>query len=75
MLPLAGNKHLSFHLFPRGPRPFHLSREKVRVPSVRIGHQIGFPRADTKNNNINKDQKCFPQMENNRNYIAKKRNT
>ena len=38
---LAGNKHSSIHFFPHGPRPFHLSREKVRVRSVGNGHQSG----------------------------------
>ena len=44
---LAGNKHLSIHFFLHGPRPFHLSTEKIRVQSVRTGHQSGYSRADT----------------------------
>ena len=60
MMPtLAGNKHLSIHLFPHGPRPFHLSTGKSTVPSVGSGHQSGYSRADTINNNINKDQSPF----------------
>ena len=50
---LAGNKHLSIHFFPHGPRPFHLSREKSTVRSVENGHQSGYSRADTINKNIN----------------------
>ena len=56
---LAGNKHLSVHFFLHGPRLFHLSTEKVRVQSVRDGHQIGYSRADTINININKRSKKF----------------
>ena len=50
----AGNKHLSVHIFLYGPRLLHLSTEKVRVQSVRNGHQNGYCRADTLNNNINR---------------------
>ena len=56
---LAGNKHLPVHFFPHGPRLFHLSTEKVRVQSVRNGHQSGFSQADTINNNINKRSNRF----------------
>ena len=56
---LVGNKHLSVQFFLYGPRPFHLSTEKVRVQSVRNGHQSGCFRADTKNNNINKRSNRF----------------
>ena len=49
---LAKNKQLSVHFFPHGPRIFHLSTEKVRVRSVRNGHQSGYSRADTINKNI-----------------------
>ena len=55
---LAGNKHISVHFFPHGPRLFHLSTEKDTVQSVGIGHQSGYSRADIKNKNIN-DQKYF----------------
>ena len=51
---LAGNKHLSVHFFPHGPRPFHLSTEKGTVRSVGNGHQSGYSRADIINKNINK---------------------
>ena len=51
---LAGKTHLSVLFFLRGPRLFHLSKEKVRVQSVRNGHQRGYCRAYTINNNINK---------------------
>ena len=51
---LAGNKHFSVHFFLHGPRPFHLSTDRVRVRSVGKGHQSGYPRADTKNNSTNK---------------------
>ena len=57
---LAGNKHPSVLLFPRGPRPFHLSTEKSTVQSVGNGHQSGFSRADTINKNVNKRSKSFP---------------
>ena len=56
---LAGNKHLSIHFFLHGPRLFHLSTEKVRVQPVRNGHQSGYARADTINNNINKRSNRF----------------
>ena len=51
---LAGNKHLSIHFFLHGPRLFHLSKETVRVQSVRNGHQSGYSSVNTINNNINK---------------------
>ena len=55
MLPLAGNKkHFSVHFLLHGPRLFHLSTEKVRVRYVGKGHQSGYSRGDTINNNINK---------------------
>ena len=38
---LAGNKDRSVHFFLHGPCLFHFSREKVRVHSVRNGHQSG----------------------------------
>ena len=43
---LAGNKHLSVHFLPHGPRLSHLSTEKSTVRSVGKGHQSGFSRAD-----------------------------
>ena len=51
---LAGNKHFSVHFLLHEPRLFHLSTKKIRVRSVGKGHQSGYSRADTKNNNINK---------------------
>ena len=51
---LARNKYLSVHLFLHGPRLLHLSTEKVRVQSVRNGHQSGYSCANTMNKNINK---------------------
>ena len=60
---LAGNKHPSVHFFLHGPRLFHLSTEKVRVPSVGNGHQSGYSRADTINKNINKKSMRFPYRE------------
>ena len=60
---LAGNKHLSIHFFPHGPRLFHLSTEKSTVRSVGNGHQSGYSRADTINTNINTRSKLFPYME------------
>ena len=60
---LAGNKHLSVHFFPYGPRLFHLSTEKSTVRSVGNGHQSGSSRADVINNNINKRSKLFPYSE------------
>ena len=56
---LAGNKHLSVHFLPHEPRVSHLSIGKVRVQSVRNGHQSGYSRADTINININKMSKKF----------------
>ena len=56
---LAGSKHLSVHFFLHGLRLFYLSTEKVRVQSVRNGHQSGYSRADTIKNNINKIWKKF----------------
>ena len=50
----AENKHPSLLFFIYGPLLFHLSTEKVRVGSVGKGHQSGYSRADTINNNINK---------------------
>ena len=47
---LAGNKHLSVHFFPHGPRVSHLSIGKSTVRSVGNGHQSGYSRADTINN-------------------------
>ena len=61
---LAGNKQFSVHFFLHGSRLFHLSTEKVRVRSVGNGHQIGYSRADTINNDINKRSKKFPYEEN-----------
>ena len=60
---LAGNKQLSVHFFPHGPRLLHPSTEKVRVRSVGNGHQCGYSRADTKNKSINKRSKLFPYRE------------
>ena len=56
---VAGNKYLSVHFFLHGPRLFHLSTEKVRVQSVRNGHQSGYSRADTINTKMNKRFKKF----------------
>ena len=50
----AGNKHPSVQFSLPGPRLFHLSTEKVIVRSVGNGHQSGYSRSDTINNNINK---------------------
>ena len=50
---LAGNKHLSVHFFPHGPRLSHLSTEERTVRSVRNGHQSGYSRTDI----INKKHK------------------
>ena len=60
---LAGNKHLSIHFFPHGPRPFHFSTEKSTVRSVGNGHQSGYSRADTINKGINIRSKSFPYRE------------
>ena len=68
---LAGNKHPSVHFFPQGPLLFHLSTEKVRVQPVRNGHQRGYSRADTVNNNIKKDERIFPSEEVNKNLLEK----
>ena len=46
---LARIKHLSVHFLLHGQRLFQLSTEKVRVQSVRNGHQSGYSRADTIN--------------------------
>ena len=59
MTTLGRNKHLSVHFFFHGPRLFHLSTEKVRVQSIKTGHQTGYSRANTINNNINKRSKKF----------------
>ena len=56
---LAENKHFFVHLFLHGPRRFHLSTEKVRVQSVKKGHQTSYSRANTINNK-NKNQRSFP---------------
>ena len=56
---LAGNKHLSVHFFPHGPRLFHLSTEKSTVQSVGNGHQSGYSRADSINKTSTKDQRFF----------------
>ena len=56
---LAGNRHPSVHFFPHRPPLFHLPTEKVRVRSVRNGHQNGYSRANTKNKNINKGSNKF----------------
>ena len=60
---LAGNKHLSVHFIPHGPRLFHPSTEKVRVRSVGNGLESGYSRADTIIKNINKRSKIFPYRE------------
>ena len=60
---LAGNKHLSVHFFPHGPRLLHRSTEKARVRSVGNGHQSGYSRADTIIKNKNKRSKIFPYRE------------
>ena len=59
MSTLAGNKHLSVHFFPHGPRPFHLWTVKSTVRSVGNGHQSSYSRADTINKNLNKSQRFF----------------
>ena len=51
---LVEKKHLIILLFLHGPRLFHLSTEKVRARFVGNGHQGGYSRADTINNDINK---------------------
>ena len=56
---LAGNKHLPIHFFLHGQRLFHLSTEKVRVQSVRNGHQGRYSPADTQNNYIEKIKEVF----------------
>ena len=56
---LVGNKHIFVHSLLHGPRLFHLSMEKVRVQSVKNGHQNGYSRADTININVNKISKKF----------------
>ena len=56
---LAENRHLSVHFFLHGPRLFYLSTEKIRVQSVKNGHQSGYSRADTINNNTNKISNKF----------------
>ena len=60
---LAGNKHLSVHFFPHGPRPLHLSTEKSTVRTVGNGHQSGYSRVDTINKDINKRSKVFTYRE------------
>ena len=64
----AGN---SVHLFLHGPRLFHLSTEKVRVQSVRIGHQSDYSRAVTLNNYRNKNLRSVPKKEINKNASGK----
>ena len=56
---LAGKKHSSVHFFPHGPRLLHLSTKKVRIQSVRNGHQSGYSRAHTISNNMNKKSEKF----------------
>ena len=56
---VAGNEHFSVYFFLHGPRLFHLSTEKVRFRSVGNRHHSGYSRADTINNNINKDERQF----------------
>ena len=51
---LAGNKHLSVHFFPHGPRLFLLSTGKSTVRSVGNAHQSGYSRADIINKNTDK---------------------
>ena len=60
---LAGNKHLSVHFFPQGPRLFQVSTDKSTVRSVGNGHRSGYSRADIINRNINKLSKVFPYKE------------
>ena len=60
---LAGNKHLSVHFFPHGPRLSHLSTGKSTVRSVGNGHQSGYSRADTINEDMNTRSKSFPYKE------------
>ena len=57
---LAGNKLLSIHFFPHGPRLFHLSTEKSTVRSVGKGHQSGYSHADTITSDIDQRSKVFP---------------
>ena len=45
---MAGNKDLSVHFFPQGPRVFPFSTGQVRVHSVRNGHQTGYSRLTQK---------------------------
>ena len=61
---LEGYKHLSVHLFLHRPRLFHLSTEKVRVRSVRNGHQRSYTPADQIKNNINKRSNRFSKRKN-----------
>ena len=68
---LAGNKHLSVHFFPHGPRPFHLSTERRTVRPVGNGHQSGYSRADTINTSINKDQSQFHTRNKYNNTVGK----
>ena len=60
---LAGNKHLSVHFLLHGPLLFHLSTEKIRVQSVRNGHQSGYSRADTIINNKQMIREVFHNSE------------
>ena len=72
MMPtLAGNKHPSIHFFPHGPRTFHPSTEKSTVRSVGNEHQSGYSRADTINNNKNKDQSHFHTGDKYNNTVGK----
>ena len=54
---LAGKNIL--HFFLHRPRLFHLSTDKVRVQSLKNGHQSGYSRADTINNNKQKIKQVF----------------
>ena len=56
---LARNKHLSVHFFLYGPCLLRLSTKKLPVQFVRTGHQSGYSRAETINNNINKRSNRF----------------
>ena len=56
---LVGHKHFCVHFIIHRQSLFHISTGKVRVRSDGNGHQSGYSRTDTKNNNINKRSKKF----------------
>ena len=69
---LTGNKHLSVHFFPLGPRLSHLWTGKSTVRPVRNGHQSGYSPVETINKNFNKRSKLFPYREKMKQYSRKK---